>query len=146
MSFTATKLVVPVDFSEQSTNAIKVALEIAGDPSKLHLVHVALPLDTIVTSNMLGGEDDDVEPQSTMLQRLSQIANENGAANAVIAVLSGNPGEQISGYAKEHNADIIVISSHGYHGIKRMVLGSVAEKVIRHAECSVLVLRRADAE
>jgi len=140
-------LIVPVDFSEQSSKAVRTALEIAGDASKLHLVHVALSLDSIVSSNMLGGDDDeDIQPQSRAMKKLSQIAHENGAADALTTVLSGSPGEQIASYAKEHNADLIVISSHGYHGIKRMVLGSVAEKVIRHAECSVLVLRRSDAE
>ena len=44
------------------------------------------------------------------------------------------------------SADLIVISSHGYHGVKRILLGSVAETVIRHASCAVLVLRRSDAE
>ena len=65
---------------------------------------------------------------------------------ATLAVLFGNPGLEIADYAKNIQADLIVIPSHGYHGVKRFVLGSVAERVIRHAECSVLVLRRSDAE
>ena len=60
-------------------------------------------------------------------------------------VLTGDPGTTITDYANEHAADLIVIPSHGYHGMKRLVLGSVAERVIRHAHCSVLVLRRSDA-
>ena len=61
-------------------------------------------------------------------------------------VTIGQPGHEICEYADETNADMIVISSHGYHGMKRFLLGSVAEVVIRHAHVPVLVLRRADAE
>ena len=60
--------------------------------------------------------------------------------------VSGDPGTTIVRYAKENNADLIVIPSHGFHGVNRMVLGSVAERVLRHAECPVLVTRRTDAE
>jgi nucleotide-binding universal stress UspA family protein len=57
-----------------------------------------------------------------------------------------NPGTEIAEYADEIGADLIVIPSHGYHGVKRLLLGSVAERVIRAAHCSVLVLRRSDAD
>ncbi len=59
---------------------------------------------------------------------------------------TGDPGLVITDYATEIGAGLIVIPSHGYHGLKRLVLGSVAERVIRHADCSVLVLRRGDAD
>jgi nucleotide-binding universal stress UspA family protein len=71
---------------------------------------------------------------------------EAGFENLQQEVLFGDPGSQIVNFATNCNADLIVIPSHGYHGVKRLVLGSVAERVIRHAECSVLVLRRSDAE
>ena len=58
---------------------------------------------------------------------------------------AGNPGLEIAEFAEEIGAALIVIPSHGYHGVKRWILGSVAERVIRHAKCSVLVLRRSDA-
>ena len=58
----------------------------------------------------------------------------------------GQPGHEICEQARRTGADLIVISSHGYHGVKRFLLGSVAEAVIRHADVAVLVLRRADAE
>jgi len=57
-------------------------------------------------------------------------------------VLVGDPGLSITDYAKDHGADLIVISSHGHTGLTRLMLGSVAERVVRLAHCPVLVLRK----
>ncbi|EGJ29959.1 universal stress protein UspA family nucleotide-binding protein [Moorena producens 3L] len=59
-----------------------------------------------------------------------------------INVTIGNPASNIIDYAREQAIDLIVIPSHGYTGLKRFVLGSVAERVVRFAHCPVLVLRR----
>ena len=69
-----------------------------------------------------------------------------GAPGARPAVLTGDAGIAVAEYATRVNADLIVVPSHGYHGLKRLLLGSTAERIIRHAHCSVLVLRRKDAE
>ncbi|MCH7687539.1 MAG: universal stress protein [Planctomycetes bacterium] len=88
---------------------------------------------------------DDKSREEAALAHFSEFLEEHGfsAVNTVVRV--GDPGLEISEYAKETRADLIVVPSHGFHGLKRMVLGSVAERVIRHAECAVLVLRRPDA-
>ncbi|MDG1897462.1 MAG: universal stress protein [Fuerstiella sp.] len=145
MSFTTSKIVVPVDFSGESPHAIANAIRIAGDASKLHLVHVLLPLDTVSPGVLLGDVSDDAR-RKTVTEKLNSLAAEHGAAEATMSVLLGTPGTEIADYAKDQGADLIVIPSHGYHGVKRIFLGSVAERVIRHAECSVLVLRRSDAD
>jgi nucleotide-binding universal stress UspA family protein len=68
---------------------------------------------------------------------------EGKKATAVKAIIrEGDPGLIIADYADEVHADLIVIPSHGYHGVQRLLLGSVAERVLRHANCPVLVLRR----
>ena len=59
-------------------------------------------------------------------------------------VLEGDAASQIASFATEAHADLIVMPSHGYHGVKRFLLGSVTEAVLRHAPCEVLVLRRVD--
>ena len=87
----------------------------------------------------------DESRRKTVTEKLHALAADHGAVEATVSVLLGTPGMEIADYAKDQGADLIVIPSHGYHGIKRMFLGSVAERVIRHAECSVLVLRRSDA-
>ena len=65
---------------------------------------------------------------------------------ATVTVLAGDAGLETADYAKKVGADLIVVPSHGFHGMKRLLLGSTAERIIRHAHCSVLVLRRKDAE
>ena len=69
-----------------------------------------------------------------------------GFEGVTVEVRFGNPGIEVAEFAEKTGADLIVLPSHGYHGVKRFVLGSVAERIIRHATCSVLVLRRSDAE
>jgi nucleotide-binding universal stress UspA family protein len=145
MSFTAQKVIVPVDFSGESPNAIRTGLQIAGDAKNVHLVHVLVPIDAISPGVLLGDVTEESRAEHVK-ENLAKLAAENGASDAQQVVLIGSPGLEIADYAKDNAADLIIVPSHGYHGVKRMVLGSVAEKVIRHAECSVLVLRRSDAE
>jgi nucleotide-binding universal stress UspA family protein len=56
-------------------------------------------------------------------------------------VAFGDPGQRITAYAEEVGADVIVMPSHGRTGLKRLLLGSVAERVLRLAHCPVLVLK-----
>ena len=145
MAFTDVTVVVPVDFSEQSDFAVHSAMSIAGDSKRLHIVHVLVPIDSVSPGVLLGDITDETRKEAVQ-KNMARLAKEQGATGATEVVLIGDPGMEIADYAKEINADLIVVPSHGYHGLKRMVLGSVAERVIRHAECSVLVLRRKDAE
>ncbi len=138
-------VVVPVDFSEASQNAVKVAAELCGDITKLHIIHVLPPLEAISPAVVWGDLSDDNRMES--VREFAQgFLDEQNATGAKFTVRVGSPGHEITDYADDIKADLIVVSSHGYHGVKRFVLGSVAESVIRHAHCAVLVLRRDDAE
>lgn len=138
-------IVVPVDFSEASENAIKVAVEMAGETSQVHVVHVLPPLEAISPA-VVWGDVTDLKRIESVKEYAAKFLLEHGAAGAKTEVRLGSPGYEVTEYADEIQADLIIISSHGYHGLKRMLLGSVAEVVIRHAHCAVLVLRRQDAE
>ena len=138
-------ILVPIDFSEPSITAIRDALELAGDTGNIRLLHVLPPLESISPGVVWGDVSDDTRVRKVREYALSFLA-QNGFENLVFDVRIGPPGFTIAEYASESDTDLIVISSHGYHGLKRMLLGSVAETVIRHADCAVLVLRRTDAE
>ena len=56
-------------------------------------------------------------------------------------VISGNPGDAIIDYAKEHGGDLIVMGTHGRTGLRHLLMGSVAEHVMRHAPCAILIVR-----
>lgn len=134
-------VVVPVDFSVSSAEALKVAMQFVVQPKDLHVIHVALPPAVLAY-----GESWAVEYTKTRLEeagrKLSKFVADNDASGATQLIREGDPGLLIADYASEHNADLIVIPSHGYHGVQRVLLGSVAERVLRHAKCPILVLRR----
>jgi nucleotide-binding universal stress UspA family protein len=138
-------VVVPVDFSDDTENAIRAGLEHAEDPSGLHVVHVVFPLD-VRTHGLLPDESSDRSREQMAAKNLKEIVARLGAPTATVTVLAGDAGLETADYAKKVGADLIVVPSHGFHGMKRLLLGSTAERIIRHAHCSVLVLRRKDAE
>jgi nucleotide-binding universal stress UspA family protein len=136
-------VVVPVDFSEHSLIAIRTALEFVQSASNLHVIHVIIPLDMISVGEMWVAEDV-VSRKSAAVEYLDKYLQENGIIGVTSIVREGDPGLEIADYAKSITSDLIVIPSHGRHGFDRMLLGSVSERVLRHADCQILMLRRAD--
>jgi nucleotide-binding universal stress UspA family protein len=136
-------VVVPVDFSEHSLIAMRTALEFVQLPSDLHVIHVIMPLEMISVGEMWVAEDV-VSRLSAAVKYLQKYLTENGITGVTSVVREGDPGLQIAEFAKETQADLIVIPSHGRHGFERMLLGSVSERVLRHANCQILMLRRAE--
>ncbi|MEZ6125157.1 MAG: universal stress protein [Planctomycetaceae bacterium] len=138
-------VVVPVDFSESSAPAVREAMSMAAAPSGVHVVHVIPDIETVSPGALFGNvsEASLLENAEKHLQKFLSSQNIDGVKTHTMI---GDPGTQIVDYALQKKADLIVIPSHGYHGMKHLLLGSVAERVIRHAECPVFVLRRLDAE
>ncbi|MCA9004456.1 MAG: universal stress protein [Planctomycetaceae bacterium] len=139
--FTGKNILVPVDFSESSLEAIKKAILISEDASTVTVVHVMVPLDLVSPGVLFGGLTDEKRTE-----HVNKLAKEEFAKHQIEGVtfdtLVGDPGIKIADYAKDHSTDLIVIPSHGYTGITRLALGSVAERVLRHAPCPTLVLRQ----
>lgn len=138
-------ILVPVDFSEPSVNAIHDALELAGESGKVRLLHVLPPLESI-SPGVVWGDVSNTSRERHVREYARTFLATHGFGDLVFDVRIGPPGPTIADYAADSETDLIVISSHGYHGLKRILLGSVAEAVIRHAPCAVLVLRRTDAD
>ncbi|MFM7159195.1 MAG: universal stress protein [Planctomycetaceae bacterium] len=138
-------VVVPIDFSESSADALRTALELSADAGQIHVLHVLVPLDLVMPGSFAIAADEDQRLQAAR-DRLTSFVAEHQLAGCHVEVRLGDPGLDITDYAAEVKAGLIVIPSHGYHGVKRFLLGSVAERVLRHAHCDVLVLRRRDAE
>ncbi len=134
------KTIVPVDFSDLSFAALERAVEIAGDKGEVHAIHVLAELTTMEPGNLYGTLTDEsrIEAVEEFLQK--KIADQKFARVKVHALL-GDAGRQITSFAEREGADLIVMPSHGYGFFKHMLLGSVAERVVRLAHCPVLVLR-----
>lgn len=138
-------IVVPIDFSGESKQAVETALEMVNSPANVHAIHVMFPMDIVAPGVVWGGIDEG-DREQTVKDHTEKFLHDHHLTGLTVLTRIGDPGTEIADYAKTINADLIIISSHGYHGIKRALLGSVAERVIRHAHCPVLVLRRADAD
>jgi nucleotide-binding universal stress UspA family protein len=140
-------VVVPVDFSDDSSDAIRAGFDRVESPAGLHVVNVLYPLDVDASLHGLVPANFSNETrESAATERLGTLIDAAGARGAQATILTGDAGIVVAEYATRVSADLIVVPSHGYHGLKRLLLGSTAERIIRHAHCSVLVLRRKDAD
>lgn len=134
-------VIVPVDFSPESLEAIDVGLQLVDQPAHLHVVHVVIDITPLEAGEVWGV----IDPQ-TRIQQMQKVLDQRLAdakfAGIQKAVLMGEPAHGIANYAQEQHADLIVIPSHGRTGLTRLLIGSVAERVVRLAHCPVLVLRK----
>ena len=134
-------VVVPIDFSAACGGALRVALELVEKPADVHALNVLVPLDHLSPGAEWGAMDDDSR-RHAVEEHFGKFLEEHGVVEVTQCVRTGDPGMEIAGYAREIGADLIVMPSHGYHGLQRLLLGSVAERVLRHADCPVLILRQ----
>jgi nucleotide-binding universal stress UspA family protein len=138
-------VIVPTDFSDDSARAIRMALTMVDNAAQVRVIHVLFPLD-IASPGVMWGQVDDQKREAAVRTFFDEFIRKQSIPAVQFDVRFGDPGLVIADYAKKHDAGLIVIPTHGYHGVKRILLGSVAERVIRHAPCSVLAVRRGDAE
>lgn len=138
------RIVVPVDFSQSTDASLDVAMELVDDRPNIDAINVVPSFDDaiLVGSTVVSDEDRRANRQETLERYLA----EHGYSGMRAHALTGNAGTEIANYVDKVDADLVVIPSHGYHGLHRIVLGSTTERVIRHSNSPVLVLRRHDAE
>jgi nucleotide-binding universal stress UspA family protein len=134
-------ILVPFDFSTHSRVAVDKALEIADSPSRIHILHV-LPTFVPLAPEGFPVEaiDDRVRLEYTQKSLEEEFADSKYAGIAR-EVLIGDPGTVCAERAEAINAGLLVVPSHGRSGITRMLLGSVAERIIRLAKCPILVIK-----
>jgi universal stress protein A len=139
-----TKLLCPIDFSETSYRALEAAKQLARDnDAELVLAHVWHPPPYVygaeppISSHVIQDLIDDAT------RKLQSVERETSKTTGKLSTrfLTGVPWDQIVGCARAEAVDLIVIGTHGRTGIKHVLLGSVAEQVVRHAGCAVLVVR-----
>ncbi len=142
-------IVFPTDFSNQSMAAAEWAKKMAAlENARIHCVYsIEMPhyYGAFVNSAAMMPSASDLENFGQ--QRMKEFLSENSSyfdPEPVTAVLVGKPAIQIVDYAREHQAMMIIMATHGYRGIKHAVLGSTTEAVLREADCPVLVIRSKD--
>jgi nucleotide-binding universal stress UspA family protein len=147
MSIFPTKILVALDSSEEATLAATTAADIAQSTgSELHLVHVrpmTMYIDPSTDRARRIAEVEEAvkrEAQEFLDAQLKQIQDAGGSV-AQAHVRLGRPDEEIVGLADEMEAGLVVMGSRGMGGLKRLLMGSVSDSVVRHAHCPVLVVR-----
>lgn len=134
-------VVVPIDFSEDSFQAVQVGKEFVEDHADLHLIHVTQPWSEHEIGGTWGRKTEE-ERIKSIKEAIQEKMKDTEYKNVPIEIRIGSPPVEITRYAEKTGAELIVMPSHGRTGLQHFALGSVAERVIRKADCPVLVLRK----
>ncbi len=146
------RILVPTDFSEHAEEAATYARALAERfEAEVHCLHVLdIPADLMATSAyyMTGPSEQFIDQIREESQKgLDRFAEQNLQGPEVVTTfLEGSPFVEIVRYAREQKIDLVVIATHGRTGLKHVLFGSVAEKVVRKAPCPVLVVKRGERE
>jgi nucleotide-binding universal stress UspA family protein len=140
------KIMIATDGSEEVKKAVNTAIEIAElTTAKLYAVHVismgfySMTLPTDEDWNKAFQER--IETEGKEAAAFVEIAGKAANVEVESVILRGSPAEEIIGFAERNNIDLIVMGTLGRTGIKGYLIGSVAEKVVRHSKKPVLVVR-----
>jgi universal stress protein A len=143
LSLRIKEILVPVDFSEHSREAMRYALAFAERfQARVALVHIVeqlvYPGDWVFAP--VPGPAYVTERTDDLVARLRQFAGAAGK-EIVPVVRIGRAWQQVVEVAAQRKSDLIITATHGHTGLKHVLLGSVAEKIVRHAHCPVLTCR-----
>ena len=135
----------PTDFSLHADNAFQLALALARDyGAKIIVTHVR-EFQAVTYGEFGAFPLDPGEDRKGLLQRPVQVKRNNQPEVSEALLAEGDAGTEIVRLAKDENCDLIVIGTHGRSGVARLLMGSVAEQVVRKAHCPVLTIKsRAD--
>ena len=145
------KILVPTDFSPPAQNAYRYALrfgrQFGAEVTLLHVMEKAPPIGGMVDVPMqIDYLDERIETAEKNLSALRAPSESGKLPRIGTTVREGNAAEQIKDAARELQSDLIIMGTHGYTGIKHLLLGSTAEDVVRSAPCPVMVVREKEHE
>jgi acetoin utilization protein AcuB len=146
VSYPYRRILSPIDFDDNSLAALDVAAQIARDNDGMVLLFHVVPL-IVAPTDMPTYVDIYKGQEEAAREKLKEIAGKRlrGVRHELLTHM-GDPAGAILSAARRHAADLIVMATHGRRGLSRVVLGSVAELVLRNAPCPVLCVRRGDAD
>jgi universal stress protein A len=138
-------ILFPTDFSDYNDAALHYASRLAAESgATLHIVHIHERIDSFAVMGEAGStyalQWEDERRRSE--QQLGAIAPPDPSVKYERHLLDGVPSAEIVAFAADHDVDLIVMASHGRTGFSRLVMGSVAEAVLRKAPCPVLVVKQ----
>ncbi len=142
------RILVPTDGSDTANAGLREALQLAKEHgAQVRLVHVVDEL-LVVSPELYGGVYDRITEQlreagTAILERAKTMAQDAGvsAETQLVEAMGGPAGERVIKVAMEWAADLIVCGTHGRRGLRRIVLGSDAEYIVRHTPVPILLVR-----
>lgn len=142
------EILVPIDFSEASKKALQYAVPFAEQfGARLTLLYVVEPVNVPdFVSPLLMENDRVVKVAKGKLDLLCKQKAIDPRLVRKTLVRTGTPFQEITGAARTLKVDLIIIATHGRTGVKHALLGSTAERVLRHAPCPVLTVREREHE
>ncbi|OGR00055.1 MAG: universal stress protein [Deltaproteobacteria bacterium RIFOXYD12_FULL_55_16] len=139
------KIMVPVDFSENSQKILRTAADFAARfKAELAVVFVVQNFDDysgffVPHMPIIQLEEEMVNSAREKMKGFVTETLDDTVRHAT-AILSGDVVEEINRFASEQKADLIVMGTHGYKGLDKILFGSVAEKIVKTAPCPVLTI------
>jgi universal stress protein A len=135
------RILVATDFSPGADAAWRCAVDLARDlDAEVHLVHVAMPMPAGTPRK--GRQDYDSAVALAQRQLEERAAAATALAGRVKTILRrGEPGEVLAAMAHDENIDLLVVGTHQHHRAGDILVGSVAERLIRLAPCTVVVVK-----
>jgi nucleotide-binding universal stress UspA family protein len=141
MTIFPTRILLATDGSKEAELAATTAVDLAkGTNSELHVVYVEPALPMIADFADPGPERTEPESRRLLDEQVRHI-EETGGTVAEAHLRLGRPDDQIIEVGEEVGAGLIVVGSRGHGGVRRALMGSVSDSVVRHAHCPVLVVR-----
>jgi universal stress protein A len=140
MTWQPKKILVPFDFSLHSRAAVRQAIEMAESPGDVHVLNV-IPFMTPTEPGVGWLMMDDLKRLEQTTKALEDDLSVDEYGNLNFEVKIGDPGAVVADRAVALGVDVVVVGSHGRTGLGRLLLGSVAEDVLRQCGCPVLVVK-----
>ena len=160
MSLDFKRILCPADLSTFSLEAVKLAVKVAENSgATLYLLHVIdNPFDDLYMSSITEADPAFIQMYQNEPAKRARVLRRTVEHSEILLkqfcyawveslpkvrylVSSGNPFEKILDAGEDERIDLIVLATHGRTGVKRLLIGNVAEKVVRHAPCPVLTVR-----
>lgn len=146
-------IVVATDFSPASEPALDAAAALAREiGAKVSLIHVFDPMPLVPPAAIPRPERMEGAIEEEMREKIVELLEEmkaerlEGLECEVAAVNHDSAALGLCEWAEEHGADLVVVGTHGRTGLRRLLIGSVAERVVRHCHCPVLAVPPGDED
>lgn len=141
------KILVAYDGSDLSKKAVEEAERqvLESAETAVHVISVVIPTGPVTNAPVTRQISHELKEQyETEMARIKKEIESDGVivtTEVVVGETEKNPAETITQYAKQHDMDLIIIGSRGLGNVKKLLLGSVSENVVKHATCPVLVMK-----